>query len=280
MRPVAGAVARTLRSIACAVLVALATVAVLAHPAAAQDPDAAAKAQFDLGRQHYEAGRFLEAATAFAEAYRISQKSALLYNLYLAYRDANDTPNAAVALRGYLEKTKEVENRPLLEAKLASMEQSLRPVPTMQPAPVPAKPAVAPAPQEAAPPTEPGPDEATEPEEPPEKTDLVPLILMGTGGAMVIGSVVTGVMVGSAQSDLEDKCPTKMACDASLEDTQSRGKTLAIVTDVLLFGGLAVGGTGAVLFVLDGSKESSSSAPSASLACIPGACGASVRGTF
>lgn len=285
MRPVARHVARTLRSIACAVLVALATLATLValpHAAAAQDADAAAKAKFDLGRQHYEAGRFVEAAQAFDEAYRISQLPALLYNLYLAYRDANDTPRAAVALRGYLEQTKNVANRPLLEAKLAAMEQSLRPLPAMQPAPVPAKPAPAPAPapREATPPTEPGPDAATAPDEPPEKTNLVPFILMGTGGAMVIGSVVTGLMVGSAQSDLEDKCATKMACDASLADTQSRGKTLAIVTDVLLFGGLALGGTGAVLFVLDGSDESTSSTPAASLACIPDACGASVRGTF
>lgn len=278
--------ASAVRSIACAVVVALVTVASLAawpHPTAAQDPDAAAKAKFDLGRQHYEAGRFLDAAAAFEEAYRISQRSALLYNLYLAYRDGNDTQRAAVALRSYLEKTKDgVENRPLLEAKLAAMEQSLRPVPAVPPAPAtPPPPAAtgAPAPREAPPPTEPGPAEASEPSGP-EKNNLVPAILIGTGGAMVVGGIVTGFMTSSAQSDLEDACPDRANCTVDLADTHSRGETLALVTDILLFGGIAVAGTGVVLFLLGDSKETASSTPAASLACIPGACGASVRGAF
>jgi hypothetical protein len=259
-------------------------VATVAPPVAtAQDPDAAAKAKFDLGRQHFEAGRFAEAAAAFEEAYRISQRPALLYNLYLAYRDANDMPHAATALRGYLEKTTDVENRPLLEAKLAAMEQSLRAPPAMQPAPTPqpATPAAAPPPATVEAPAPAAPAAATEPDEPPRKTNLLPFILMGTGGAMVVGGVVTGAMAGSAQSELEEACPTRMNCDASLADTQSRGETLALVTDILIIGGIAAGGAGVVLFVLDGMAETSSTGtPSASLACLPGACAATVRGRF
>ncbi|HET8936751.1 MAG TPA: hypothetical protein VFN67_25080 [Polyangiales bacterium] len=51
---------------------------------------------------HYQLGRFQDAAREFEVAYGLSGRAALLYNVYISYREALDTPKAAGALRGYL----------------------------------------------------------------------------------------------------------------------------------------------------------------------------------
>ncbi|HEX2678663.1 MAG TPA: tetratricopeptide repeat protein [Polyangiales bacterium] len=291
----------------------LATLATAAAPRAVQAQDAAgagpaispedeekARAHFRLGRAHYDNGNFAQAAAEFEEAYRISQRSQLLYNIYLAYRDANDTRHAAESLRKYLELQKEVENRGQLEARLAALERSLAdgtaPQPAAQPqGPQPqAPPAEAqPAQPAAQPEATPAPVAATETAPPPEKaTNIVPWVLMGTGGAMIITSLVTGSIASSKQSDLDKKCPDKNNCtfktaaeEKQLKDLQSSGKSMALITDILMFGGIAVAGTGAVLFILDRAKgdsasSESSNAPTASVACLPGACAGSVTMKF
>ncbi|HKP60338.1 MAG TPA: tetratricopeptide repeat protein, partial [Polyangiales bacterium] len=108
-----------------------------------------ARAHFRLGRAHYDNGDFAQAAVEFEEAYRISQRAALLYNIYLAYRDANDTRNAAESLRKYLALEKNIENRGQLEARLASLDRALADNP--QPSAAPAAAAVAAAPAQQAP---------------------------------------------------------------------------------------------------------------------------------
>lgn len=249
-----------------------------------QGSEEEARAHFQLGRAAYDRGEFAKAAGEFEEAYRISQRAALLYNLYLAYRDANEPAKAADALRRFLAEEKDVDNRSQLEARLAALERGLA-----QPAAPAAAPAVTGAPPAGAPESPPPPvaQEAAAPAPAPaqarpgsqEKPKLIPILLMAGGGALIAGSVVTGIMTLSAQSDLEHGCPNKSACDPKFESTQSRGKTLAVVTDVLMVTGVAAAATGATLFFLWRGKPKSD-APSASLACVPGACAAGLRATF
>jgi tetratricopeptide (TPR) repeat protein len=282
-----------------------------AAPSAA-DTEERARAHFRLGRAHYDNGNFSQAGAEFEEAYRISQRAALLYNIYLAYRDANDTHKAADALRKYLQLEKAIENRGQLESRLAALDRALASesqpaastpaqVATPAPAATPAQP-LTPAPPlsplpEAAPPTpetKPAPEAATAQSSPRSSSfPVVPVILMGTGGAMMATSIVTGLMAVSKHSEWEDARTTcvrdnncalvRPARVAELNALKSSGETLATVTDVLLFGGLAVAGTGVVLLLLD-SGDSGESAPSsattAGLACAPGACQASVRASF
>jgi hypothetical protein len=108
---------------------------------------------------------------------------------------------------------------------------------------------------------------------------VLPIALMAGGGALIAGSVVTGLMTLSAQSDLEHGCKSKTACDPKLQSTKSRGQTLAAVTDVLMIGGVAAAATGATLFLM-WRGQSPSEAPSASVMCLPGACAGSVRVEF
>lgn len=258
-----------------------------------------ARAHFRLGRAHYDNGDFAQAAVAFEEAYRISQRAALLYNIYLAYRDANDTRNAAEALRKYLALEKDIENRGQLESRLAAMDRNLAENPQPSAAPVGAAAAVAvqpaqpltPAPTDAAAPEAAPPGAVAASEAAPEKPfPVVPVVLMGTGGAMLVGSIVTGLMAVSKHSEWDqaktEECNSSGVCNGmseeraqELNDMKSSGETLALVTDILLFGGLAVAGTGAVLFFLtSGESAPAESGAQAHVSCGPLSC--SLQGSF
>lgn len=247
-----------------------------------------ARAHFRIGRAHYDNGDFLRAAQEFEAAFSISQHSQLLYNIYLAYRDANVSRKAMEALKGYLEQVQDVPNRAQLAARLESLQQSLANEPE-QPDPAPTvdttttttaattgteatPPADATAPIDTAAPAGGGND------------ILVPLIVMSAGGALILGSVVTGIITSGKEADLESRCgPTKVCSsdDQTAKDLQSSGNTMALVTDILLFGGIAVAGAGVALLLLSDSGGSSEAPPAtASIACLPGACGGSVQVRF
>lgn len=86
--------------------------------------DLQARSHFRIGREHYDAGRFAEAAREFEIAHGLSGRDALLFNVYLAYRDAQDTPNAARALRAYLA-TSGAGDREHLSARLVALDAQL-----------------------------------------------------------------------------------------------------------------------------------------------------------
>jgi len=247
-----------------------------------------ARAHFRIGRAHYDNGDFLRAAQEFEAAFAISQHSQLLYNIYLAYRDANVSRKAMEALKGYLEQVEDVPNRAQLAARLESLQQSLANEPEQpDPATPPDTTATATAATGATETTPP--DAATAPVDTAAPTGtrkniLVPLIVMSAGGALVLGSVVTGIMTSGKESDLESRCGPSKVCDSNdqtAKDLQSSGNTLALVTDILLFGGIAVAGTGVALLLLSGSGGSTETPPAtASIACLPGACGGSVQVRF
>lgn len=275
---------------------------------AAQTNERKARAAFRLGRAHYDNGDFLKAAEQFENAYKYSMKSQLLYNVYLAYRDANIPRKAADALHKYLKDTKDVPNRAQLEARLVALERGLQEEEEKPPVvPVQEQPEVSqtqepkeepPKPpeetkEEVEPETEPSSDAVTvddslEDTEAADSADdalpVVPLVLMGVGGAMIIGSVITGIMTASAQSELEDNCPDKRCPQnvdiEDLKSTQSDGKTFMIVTDVLLFGGIAAAGTGLVLFLLQSGEQESSDSMATTVGCSSSGCSGSFRLQF
>ena len=232
-----------------------------------------AREAFQRGRIHYDNGEFDQAAVAFEEAYTLSHRHALLYNLYLAYRDANQQEKAAEALRNYLDRVEVIENRPQLEARLKALEEGIaaRKAREAQEAQAAAQPQTA-APSAAVI------DGADAPESD-HRWWMLPVVLGGTGAAMMVGGIATGVMASSKQKELEDKCVNGV-CDQSLKSTADSGKTLALVTDVLLIGGGAVLATGAVLFFVKKPKASEEPGASAGVMCTPRLCGGSLRLRF
>jgi hypothetical protein len=115
-----------------------------------------------------------------------------------------------------------------------------------------------------------------------QSSSIVPYILMGVGGAMVISGVVVGAMAAGKHSELEDKCGGIGSCDPQYESLADEGKTLNITADVLMFGGLAAAATGGVLWFLDSSSDSSGEEQPvrAAVACGPHACNGRVAVSF
>jgi tetratricopeptide (TPR) repeat protein len=88
--------------------------------AAARDDEAAAQ-HFSAGEQYYLRGAYREAIREFQEAYRLSDRPELLFNIAQAYERAGDVRNARVYLRRYLDSgVAPAEEKPLLEEKLAA----------------------------------------------------------------------------------------------------------------------------------------------------------------
>ncbi len=239
----------------------------------------AAREAFERGRAFYDSGAFEEASAAFEEAYRLSGRDALLYNLYLAYRDANEQEKAAQALRSYLQKVPQIENRAQLEARLAALEQGLARERARREAQAQAQ-AQAQTPSASAAPA--GPESAVEaggaaePAAPSAASApvgsaraIAGITLASVGAGMLATSIATGVLASRRAQKLEDRCMEKV-CDPSLKDTAESGKRLAHATDALLFGGLAVAATGTVLFLLarrDLREDSARAGPRLRAAC-------------
>jgi tetratricopeptide (TPR) repeat protein len=241
-----------------------------AKPApAAQAPsptETQAREAFERGRIHYDNGDFPKAAVAFEEAYRLSGRDGLLYNLYLSYRDANNQDKAAEALRAYLTKVEVIENRPQLEARLKALDEGIAQRKAAEAleaedrdrlAREQAERDAAAAKQAAA-----TPPPAAKPEE--NKKWWLPGVAVAAGGAaLMLGSIGTGLVANSKASELEDKCADKNSCDPKYKSLADSGRTMAVVTDVLLFGGAAVVVVGGVLLLLKKPKKAANKQDSA-----------------
>lgn len=126
-----------------AVLVALATwivpvIGAAQEPSATGDDPAITEARehFRVAMEHYDAGRFREAAAEFQRSYDLSHRPELLHNIYLSRRDMGDIRGAVDALRLYLtEATIPEGDRTTLVHRLHGMESSLGQAPSPEPVP-------------------------------------------------------------------------------------------------------------------------------------------------
>ena len=112
-----------------------------------------------------------------------------------------------------------------------------------------------------------------------EGGSAVPYVMLGVGGALLIGAGVTGFMALGAQSDLEEKCPDRKDCAPNMKSTRSRAKTLGIVTDVLWIGGALAAGAGLIWILAGGDGEEGAGIETAAVIG-PAGSGVVVRGTF
>lgn len=68
-------------------------------------------------------------------------------------------------------------------------------------------------------------------------------MLVGTGGALLVGSAVSVIVRSSAISDIDNRCPSHTDCDPSLRDTRDQAQTFGTLAAVL--GGLGAATVGA-----------------------------------
>ena len=223
--------------------------------------DAQARAHFRLGREYYEQGHFAEAAKEFEVAYGLSGRASLLYNNYIAYRDAQDTPNAARALRGYLAAEPNVADREHLTARLAALEALLKDSEAQAARQRAEAEAAAKQTQEAERERAESERRAADAERRAEQRPSRPFwpwLLVGGGVAASGTGIVLGVLAKNDADDLHAECvadPHTAGASAPLEegdacapsvDLESRRdsiKTQATVADVLWISGAVVGVT-------------------------------------
>jgi hypothetical protein len=121
-------------------------------------------------------------------------------------------------------------------------------------------------------------------------TNVGPWVVMGIGGAMLLGGAVTGIVALGKTQDIEDKCPGDVCPKGfDLDSERSSAKTFVRVTDVLLIGGgvVTLGGLGWLLFDRGSPKEpakasarTGASIPMPAFGCGPDGCRAAVKGVF
>jgi tetratricopeptide (TPR) repeat protein len=228
--------------------------------------DEQARLHFRAGVGLYDAGRFPQAAEEFEEAFRLSGRPQLLFNAYVAYRDANDVAGAARCLEGYLRGTPDVEDRVNLEARLRSMREALAEE---------ASRAALLAENER---------RLAESQALQRGPEVWPWVIAGTGAAMMLGGAVTGGLALSEADALVAACPGgECAPGANLAARRSNAQTLATATDALVFGGAAIALTGVVLGLVlmpSGSDADERSRPTVGAGCTDQGCSATVSGRF
>src|SRR5262245_1514057 len=80
-----------------------------------------AKAHYRTGEIYYERGRYPDAAREFEEAYRLSNRPELLYNMGKSYDGAGDAARALTAYRRFLGAVKQSPDRAVVEARIAAL---------------------------------------------------------------------------------------------------------------------------------------------------------------
>ena len=185
--------------------------------------------------QKFEAGDFEPAAKLFLEAYEIKPVSNILYNVGRIYEKAGNLPLALENFEKFV-KSPNVEQEPRRDAVeriktirevLALEDDGQKDQQTAQPAP----------------------------EKPAEKEQdhTLAWVLMGTGGAALLGSGVMAFLASSANSDFEDANSVQARRDAA-----DSGETYSLVADTLLITGVVLAGAGvAVYFLVPGSETDS-----------------------
>lgn len=259
--------------------------------------DLQARSHFRLGREYYELGRFAEAAQEFEIAHGLSGRGSLLFNVYLAHRDAQNTEKAAEALRGYLVAVPDAPDREHLTARLAALEaqvaqaraaeQQARAAEQQQQAET----AEAERQRQAAEARARAAERAAQqrPTRP-----WWPWLVVGAGALSAGAGVALGALASSDADALRDECvadPTDAGASAPLVpgnacaptiDVASRRdsiQTKALIGDALWIGGAVVGVTGLIL-ALALPDEYPEAPASVSAGCGPDQCHANLKVQF
>lgn len=221
-----------------------------------QHVDEDARLHFELGRRAFARADYELAATEFEEAWRLSERPELHYNLFLVYHELDRDEDALRELRLYIPSETDAEVREHLEQRAARIERALAD-------------RVAPA-EEAGPPPETidlGETVVVPVEEPPppppassDSDLLVGLGIAGLGAA----AIALGVTIGTGVMALDQRHALDASCAPSCSgDEVASTRTLALASDVSLGVAGPLGIAGAILLGVGIASSSPSSSESA-----------------
>ncbi len=215
------------------------------------------------GSKHFELAEYPAAIADFKEAFRISDRPELLFNIAQAYRLSGDCLQARTFYKTYLRRLPDAPNAEQVKGRIAELEECANKAAAQPVAPV--EPAAAPAP--VAPPIE-------QPRAPSRTWKTKAGFAALGGGALGVGLGVVFAAKGSSKADaLRDACATRCSGDQARElDAAGRAANRNALIGVVAGGALIA--TGVVLIVLD--KPARETGPSLAV----GASGARVAWTW
>jgi tetratricopeptide (TPR) repeat protein len=206
-------------------------VAVICWSAAAlaqsNDQDAA-RAHFMAGSAYYEQANYTDAVKEFNEAYRLSRRADLLYNIALAYERLEKWDQAISALHQYLRDKPEAQDRAIIQTRIENLDKR-RAAAAAVVAPPPAPP----------------------PAPPKKPRHVASLVVGGIGAAALLASIGTGVAALELQSQLDSVCPARRCPSSAQQGKIDEGGALALSTDILIGVGAAAVLVGVILFVVE-----------------------------
>jgi len=220
-------------------LVVLLAMAVIGSPAIAQPPtesepgtdagDEDARALFQEGSRLFEAGAYEEALARFGQAYELTGRVALAYNVGLCLERLGRHGEAATWFSRYAETMPPGEERSTLEERIRRLRAR----------------------DAARRGTGAGETEASvEHDAGDGGFPVLPAVLLVASGVALAAGAVFGVLAAGEDSSLDEGCSPR--CSA---DQVSTLRTYVTVADVALAIGVVAGVTGVVLLLLGGSPE-------------------------
>lgn len=200
------------------------------------------------GSKHFELAEYAAAIADFKEAFRITDRPELLFNIAQAYRLAGDCLQARTFYKNYLRRVPDAQNADKVRARIDELEAcatkaAATPPPAAPPTESPAAPAGAPI---AAPP-------------PATRTWKTTAGLATLGGGVIgVGIGVLFAAKGASKSDqLREACATDCTPETARE-LDDAGRAANRNSTIGFIAGGALLATGAVLVILDrGSKRES-----------------------
>ena len=242
--------------------------------------DAAARNRYTVASALYESGRFVESATEFETAFELSQRSSLLFNAYLAWRDAGRLADAVRTLDQYLGETPGAQDHVRLTGRLNAMRMSLeQQTSAEQLAEAERERLAAAAEEERMRADELEAERLRRAQEDGAGPHPVGYVVAAVGLAAVIGGTVAALVADSAHDDFLNDCPGQ-ACpeEFAIEDREDSLRSAQLATDILLIGGGAALVTGIVLLLVVPKGIDETVQPSVS--CLGHGCTFHMEGAF
>lgn len=198
--------------------------------------DARARELYRLGDDLYAQGRYEEALAAFEEAYELSHRDLLLFNIANAQERAGHWEDAIVTLRTYLG-TVEGDEHTRIESRLESLEGRVERLRAMQQNPN---------------------QQPVAPPPPPPRSPVGP-VLLGAGGAMLGAGIAFAVLAGGARDDLDALCHSRdgrTLCPTEADSAQTRDRAFSISADVAFLAAAGLVAVGLVVLLKSGGDDS------------------------
>jgi tetratricopeptide (TPR) repeat protein len=246
--------------------------------------DEAARGHFQVAQALFQTGRYVEAGGEFEQAYELSHRTEMLFNAFVAFRDAAELERAAEVLTRYLDLEPESPGTLQLRARLIRMQarvaeqnevEAERQRALVGQAEAEHERQVAEARAEA---ERQRADEASTA----STATRQAWVVAASGGGLILASGVMALIAKSRVDDLEASCPNnRCGAGVDLSHDRDRARRVVIATDALWMTGAVVAGLGFVLLLTaDSGDDEPENANGVGAFCDGHGCAASYRRSF